>query len=227
MTQFDENRLKAAITYISRMAEGNHPVNNRPANSEILDNPNVIRCLHFVKEVLQEVRDNKGCVGRAPKAGKNPFPFEVLGEFHYREDKTLSRLLGQFAEPVKDSNVKLPGAASVNKWLAAKGYLRRLVNQDGNNYWAVTEQGTALGLYEQEGRSLDGRSYVSILYNEQAQTYLAENLERIVSDCEAEAFAARTAKQSAGPPNRREDALAPDYLYSSSAEPEYPYGEKK
>ena len=48
----DQKKLDIAIAYISRMADGSNPVNNRPMpEHEILNDPNVIRCMFFVKEI--------------------------------------------------------------------------------------------------------------------------------------------------------------------------------
>ena len=181
MKEFDETRLNAAITYIGRMADGNNPTNNRPANSELLDNPNVIRCLHFVKEVLEEVRNNNGRAGSYKKPSKKPFPFEVLKAFAYREDKSIMHLIRQFAEPVAEDDVRLPNAAAVNKWLGANGYLeRRMAPQNGKEYWVPSEKGKQIGLYEREGNAPDGRFYITVMYNENAQRFMADHMEQIV-----------------------------------------------
>ena len=47
MKEFDINKIKVAYTYLSRMADGRNPVTNHSVEDEILDNPNVIRCLHY------------------------------------------------------------------------------------------------------------------------------------------------------------------------------------
>lgn len=64
---------------MERIAEGHNPVNNVSLeNDGILNNPNIIRCMYFIKEVLEEVKSNGGMVGG--KSGKEPtllFPLEV------------------------------------------------------------------------------------------------------------------------------------------------------
>ena len=63
MEQIDMNKLDIAIKYIQRIAEGNNPVSNTPVEEDaVLNNPNVIRCMFFVKEVLEEVRRNEGLI---------------------------------------------------------------------------------------------------------------------------------------------------------------------
>lgn len=83
MRQFNQAKLDAAIKYVERIADGCNPVNNVPLeNDDILNNPNIIRCMYFIKDVLEEVRRNGGMIGG--KAGKEPalpFPVEVLDNY--------------------------------------------------------------------------------------------------------------------------------------------------
>ena len=50
MESVDIKKLETAIAYVQRIAEGNNPINNTPADEDpVLNNPNVIRCMFFVK----------------------------------------------------------------------------------------------------------------------------------------------------------------------------------
>lgn len=52
MEQLDQKKLDMAIIYLQRIADGNNPVNNVPAEEDsVLNYPNVIRCMYFVKEL--------------------------------------------------------------------------------------------------------------------------------------------------------------------------------
>ena len=67
----DAKKLDIAILYLQRIADGNNPVNNMPAGEDsVLNNPNVIRCMYFVKEVLEEVKRNDGVIGRKTRKSK-------------------------------------------------------------------------------------------------------------------------------------------------------------
>ena len=53
MEQIDLEKLEKALIYVDRIAEGRNPVYNLPAdNDSVLNDPNVIRCMFFIKEVL-------------------------------------------------------------------------------------------------------------------------------------------------------------------------------
>lgn len=66
--QYDLVKIEKAILYAQRIADGCNPVNNSPVGDDsVLQNPNVIRCMYFIKEVLEEVHKNRGYVGGKPK----------------------------------------------------------------------------------------------------------------------------------------------------------------
>ena len=61
MEQIDLEKLEKALIYVDRIAEGRNPVYNLPAdNDSVLNDPNVIRCMFFIKEVLTAVKNNGG-----------------------------------------------------------------------------------------------------------------------------------------------------------------------
>ena len=184
MKQFDLEKLEKAIVYVDRMADGRAPYSNRPVDNDVLNNPNVIRSMYFIKDVLQEVKANGGIIG-----GKNTgataaasFPFEVLKQFEYMENKPVSHVLKQFVELTGEPNTSIVSAMYVNRWLASNGYLiKAVVNDYGNENWIPTEKGVELGMIA-EKRGEPGREYVRIEYNKNAQEFLAYNLKVITED---------------------------------------------
>ena len=87
MKQFEQSKLDIAIKYVERIAEGHNPVNNMSLeNDDVLNNPNIIRCMYFIKDVLEEVRRNAGIIGgKSSKEPTLPFPTEILDKFTYAE----------------------------------------------------------------------------------------------------------------------------------------------
>ena len=92
--QVDLVKLEVAIKYIDRMAEGKNPVKNVAVEDDsVLNNPNVIRCMYFVKEILEAVQENDGVIGgRKAKPSKTPFPYECLSDFQHQSDSPTSIL---------------------------------------------------------------------------------------------------------------------------------------
>ena len=185
MKKFDIEKLDKAIIYAERMADGRVPYSNQPIENEVLNNPNVIRSMYFIKEVLEAVRANNGVVGhriRREKAPASAFPFAVLERFEYQSDKSIAYLLGQFKELAEDSDARIISAQKVNKWLATNGYITKaIVNDSGNEGWLPTNKGAALGLIT-ERRGDPGREYTVTIYTKPAQEFLARNLKRITDE---------------------------------------------
>ena len=123
--QIDMQKLEVAMKYIERIADGKNPVNNKPTEEDsVLNNPNVIRCMYFVKEVLAAVKENNGMIGgRASKPSKSPFPFECLSGFEYVDDTSIAHFMNRLKGLALDPNVRGIGTKPVTDWLKRKGYL--------------------------------------------------------------------------------------------------------
>lgn len=184
METIDMNKLNVAIKYLQRIADGCNPVNNMPADEEsVLNNANVIRCMFFVKEVLEEVRRNNGVIGGSKtKAKGEPFPFEILKEFKYQEDKSIAHVLKQIYAPLEGKNIRKIAPQTVSTWFKNNGYLKMEYCEEVGKESAVpTEKGKEIGIYT-ELRTYMGRTYLAVMYDENAQNFIAENLETILND---------------------------------------------
>ena len=183
MEKVDMNKLEVAIKYVQRIADGYHPVSNVPMEEDaVLNNPNVIRCMFFIKEVLEEVYHNDGMIaGKKAKAKKEPFPFEILREFQYQEDKSISHLLAQVHAPIEGMDIKKISPQTVTTWLKSAGYLTVEYCVEVKKESTIpTEKGKALGIYS-EVREYGNNTYLIVLYNQRAQEFIVENLEKIVN----------------------------------------------
>lgn len=190
LKQYDLVKLEKAILYAQRIADGCNPVNNAPVEEySVLRNPNVIRCMFFIKEVLEEVHKNKGYVGGKPKnSNKQPFPLEVRHLFTYKEDKAISRVVEQINEPLDEYTYQKLSYKTVMKWLLLQGYLQELAFEKFENktFKVPTDKGLQLGIRTEERVRADGTGYLVTLYGQQAQEFIVENLEAmIISEAEA------------------------------------------
>ena len=183
MTIIDMAKLDTAISYIKRMAEGNHPVTNRPAEDDsVINNPNVIRCMYFIQEVLEQVKSNNGVIVTKKKKGRLPFPFEVLKEYRYEKDKSISHIISQIGELVDNPEVKMISYKPITDWLKSADYLGEKIDMlSGKKTTIPTTKGEQLGIYMEERISMRGDSYQVVMYNKRAQEFLVENLEAILN----------------------------------------------
>lgn len=186
MKKIDLSKLDVAIKYIERMADGCNPVNNTPLeNEDVLNNPNIIRCMYFIKEVLEEVRNNDGVIGgKKEKPSAIPFPVEALEEFVYRGDQSITHVLNQIYEPISDLNVKKISVAKITSALKEEGYLLEEQNPEtGKSRKVPSVKGNELGIYMVE-REFNGRMYQSVTYDQNAQEYIVELLKRMIEEKE-------------------------------------------
>lgn len=174
----DLGKLDMSIQYIERITDGYHPIHNRPLRDEdALNDPVMIRCMYFIKDILETVRQNEGYISmRKGKAVAVPFPEEILDEFQYIEDKSIMHLMRQIHEPVKELNVKKVSFMKVTSWLKEDGYL---VEEEepgtGKTRKIPTEEGKKLGIYLRE-REYEGRVYETVMYDKNAQEYIVERI---------------------------------------------------
>lgn len=180
----DGKKLDTAILYLQRIAEGNNPVNNLPVEEDsVLNNPNVIRCMYFVKEVLEEVKRNDYIVGKKPKkTPKVDFPIESLASFVYQEDKPISRLVEQINSGIDANMFKKISYKLIQDWLKLNGYLEeRLFEKFERTYNVPTQKGEQIGIRYETRESSKGNEYIVTIYGKNAQEYIVKNLEKIIA----------------------------------------------
>lgn len=184
MKEFDKKTLETAIIYVKRLAEGNNPINNQPMEEDtVLNNPNVIRCMYFVREVLEEVYNNNGATKK--KAEKTAsaietFPREVLSQYSYREDKSIQNIISQIYEPVRSKGLKMLSGKVINDRLMANGYITEVYSEEFNkNVKVPTEKGIKVGM-RAERVEYPGRTFISIFYNKEGQEFLIANFLKLL-----------------------------------------------
>lgn len=186
MKKIDLVKLDVAIKYVERIANGCNPVNNVPVeNNDVLKNPNIIRCMYFIKDVLEEVRNNDGVISsKKEKSEAIPFPTEILDVFTYKEDLSITHVLKQIYEPIAELNVKKISVTKITEALKEDGYLLDEQNPEtGKTRKVPSAKGRALGIYMIE-REYNGRKYQSVTYNQSAQECVVKILRRLTEEKE-------------------------------------------
>ena len=139
--------------------------------------------MYFIKDVLNEVRNNGGMIGgRNVKEPALPFPREVLDGFSYVEDKSITHVLNQIYEPIADMNVKKVSVTKVTAALKEAGYLLDEPNPEtGKTRKVPSVKGRELGIYMVE-REYNGRMYQSVTYNRNAQEYVVGLIRKLAGE---------------------------------------------
>lgn len=179
MDAFDLNKISTAITYMDRIAEGRNPVNNCQApDDEILNDPNVIRCMLFVKEILESVKQNGGIVGGYKREQKKPyFPLDVLKDFEYQEDKTITNVVGQINELIDGNEYRKLTYMVITDWLKAKDFLAEEYSDIIQKKITVpTEKGRKIGIVTEDRTTPEGNGYIAVIYTKPAQQFIIQNM---------------------------------------------------
>lgn len=157
-------------------------------NDGVLNDPNVIRCMFFVKEVLEAVGRNGGVIspqkirnGQGSESIKEAFPMEILKELCYETDKSIVNFLTQLHLPAEGRNIRRIALQRITNWLKVAGYLMEEYHEKVGRLSTVpTEKGRKLGIYS-EIRAFNGNTYLAVIYNQNAQEFLVQNMEAIMN----------------------------------------------
>ena len=187
MEVVDTKKLEIAIQYLHRITEGRNPVNNIPVDDDsVIKNPNVVRCMLFIKEVLEEVKRNDGYIGRRPRtnrdSSKQEYPLEALKEFRYSEDKSVTRLVDQINNLADMTVYQRITYIPITAWLKQNGYLgEEQTEENGKKRTVVTDKGREKGIRSELRRNAKDQEYVYITYGRTAQEFIVSNMDKILS----------------------------------------------
>ena len=184
METIDMQKLERAIVYLERIADGKNPVNNLPAEEDsVLNNPNVIRCMFFVKDVLEQVKQNNGHIGKKKsKSERMEFPTEMVKNFSYKEDLPITKFVAQLNEGIDDYIYKKINVKQITDWLKLNDFLQEEHNSELNKKVTVaTSKGAQLGIRSEIRISSNRMRYMGVIYGKQAQEYICHNIEKLVN----------------------------------------------
>ncbi len=182
MERIDLEKLEKAIIYVDRITEGKNPVNNLPADSDsVINDPNVIRCMYFIKDTLIALKNNGGAVGRGHREKKKPFPIESLAYFQFVEKKTITKLTEQLNEGVDLNEFQKLKYNVITVWLKNNGYLsENYIEGDKKKYTISTEKGQMVGITHSLQTNTSGKSYYRVEYDKTAQEFIVKNLPEMI-----------------------------------------------
>lgn len=184
MERLDSEKLNKAIIYVERITEGKNPVNNLPVESDsVINDPNVIRCMYFIKDALITIKENGGVVGKKQKEKKKAFPIESLDSFQFVENKVITKITEQLNEDIDLNVYQRLKYNVITDWLKKNGYLREIYEgNDKKKYTISTEKGQMIGITHSLQTNASGKTYYRVEYNKTAQEFIINNLKEMIQD---------------------------------------------
>ena len=164
--------MQRAKAYIDQLANGINPIDGTcVADSDVINNVRISRCLFYVSDILKRVIDNGGSISKK-KVAKGPFflPSEAAKGFRFSKTPiTVSEIvkhINSLADSERCCQLKL---TSVTTWLIEIGALE-----------VPTERGTELGILTEKRMGQRGE-YTVVVYNIEAQRFIIDNIEAIIA----------------------------------------------
>ncbi len=178
MKQIDLEKLENALLFVERIAEGRNPVDGSVCDGDcVLNNPDVIRSMFFVKDTLMAVKECKGVIGkRASAAAKSDFPLESLAHFEYSGEKTITKFVEQLNTGIDTESCQKMKYKTITDWLKENEYLKEIQDPILGKATVSTDKGNFIGITHSLETSMNGRSYYRVTYNKEAQAFLVRSI---------------------------------------------------
>jgi hypothetical protein len=175
----EKEKLLKAGEVLNKIANGMNPLTGESIVQEsFLQDPKIVRCLFYTKDILQKLAEG----GFQP--GHRPPGFAITPEEKNRVELPPGKVgINEFARCVNqviDNNrsIKLTGV-ELNKRLKKMGILTELPGQNGKTRTTVNAKSKDYGI-ELEKRSFQGNEYEMVLFTEKGKKFLLDNLEKIM-----------------------------------------------
>lgn len=194
MTDEEKKLCGISITYLERLLDGHHPVNNSVIrNDTVLTDVNVQRCFTFIVDILKKVstdvvedEEQSKNLGADIKNNKS-LTFKgdaeaVIERMIQDKEVSISELEAIVKSYIKDlfeEEIDKITAVRISNWLVDGGYLVRLEEEDGSHHREATEEGKIIGMTNNLIQNGDMKPYVQYRFSPKAQRFIFENLPEI------------------------------------------------
>lgn len=174
--------INRAKTYIDKLANGVNPLTDEPVSeNDIVNNVRISRCFFYISDLLRRFAEG-GFPEAAKKGKKQPFILteEQRKRFEFSETPiSVSEIARRFNAAVNTEGAVQMRYSGITFWLIESGLLSVDRREDGREVKLPTAAGMELGI-SQEVRSGANGSYTVVVYNENAQRYIVDNIDAIL-----------------------------------------------
>lgn len=174
--------INRAKTYIDKLANGVNPLTDEPVSeNDIVNNVRISRCFFYISDLLRRFAEG-GLPEPAKKGKKQPFIItqEQRKRFEFSETPiSVSEIARRFNAAVNNEGAVQMRYSGITFWLIESGLLSVDRREDGRDVKLPTAAGVELGI-SQEVRSGANGDYTVVVYNENAQRYIVDNIDAIL-----------------------------------------------
>lgn len=183
MTELE--KMQRAQMYIEKMANGINPLTDSSVPDEdLINNVRISRCLFYVSDVLKQVIGSGGTEKSSPKKNKK-LPFGITAaqaaNFGYSDVPiTVSEITKRINDICDNEKMKKLPYRFITDYLISAGFLTLVQNENGRPIKRPTDAGIKIGIQVEERHSDNGPYYV-VVYSKEAQKFIIDNIEAIIS----------------------------------------------
>ena len=175
----DMEKLATAKVWIEKLANGINPLNDELVKEDdIINNVHISRCLFYITELLDELKAETA----VDRKGRKAFFLSAkdVANIHISTPNGIANFVKLVNEYIS-SDMKPLSAVQVIKWLIKEGILQEVSKGYGHKTNIPTEKGNSLGINIEIQRNPDGLDYQRVVYSVNAQRFLLNNIESIVT----------------------------------------------
>lgn len=172
----DINKLRHSKMYIDLLSEGVDPITNEDINVETMRNTEIINCLKYVSEIL----NNRINQISAKERKKEPFFIteEQCRELVISDNKLkISEITKEINRVTELNETKKLQASVVNDWLESIGIL--VMSDNGSRM--VTKSGNDIGITSELSQKDNGKAYYLNYYDSNAQSFIYDRINDLVA----------------------------------------------
>lgn len=182
----EKEKMQRAKIYMLKLSEGINPIDDsKISNDDALKNERLSKCFAYVAQVLDGVIQGK-TETKQPTSRKTKQPFSItveqIGRISIKSENTaISELTAEINKVVDNPDMKKLQPKTINDWLVQEGYLRNREDKNGHMHRELTEKSSEIGIVSKQGMGTFGE-YTIVLYSEQAQKFIVDNLTEILDN---------------------------------------------
>ena len=181
----EQEKLIRAEQYLRQLANGMDPIAQCELPEDTaLNNVRLSRCFFYAADVLRQVIDNGGMVGKPVYIPKEKLPnfaltAEQLAQIELSDDPLfISKFTDKLNALIDENAMKKLNARIFGAWLLEKGFLQEEI-RGGNKHRVPSSAGVRLGITS-EFRQTEHGTYTALLYDREAQQFMLDHLDEIL-----------------------------------------------